>query len=132
MRPRRRQALERGAIADEGAARARRVLSGRRCRASHCSRITSWLIPDLLGWRLVVALIAEFCDMSSPKGGHAFSVYDDLRARMVTSGAPEKEIAFAHDAASATKKAARFKSVPQGRVRVLLGSTAKMRWVPTC
>ncbi|EWS56831.1 DEAD/DEAH box helicase family protein [Methylibium sp. T29] len=67
-----------------------------------------------------------FCDMSSPKQGHVFSVYDDLRARLVEAGVPEKEIAFVHDAETDTQKATLFKAVREGRVRVLLGSTAKM------
>nr|WP_297383506.1 DEAD/DEAH box helicase [uncultured Roseateles sp.] len=67
-----------------------------------------------------------FCDLSSPKGGTTFSVYDDLRARLVDAGIPEKDIAFVHDAETDTQKAALFKAVRDGRVRVLLGSTAKM------
>ena len=67
-----------------------------------------------------------FCDLSSPKGGKAFSVYDDLRTRLMATGIPEKEIAFVHDADSDAQKAALFKAVREGRVRVLLGSTAKM------
>ncbi|MDO9072529.1 MAG: DEAD/DEAH box helicase family protein [Rubrivivax sp.] len=67
-----------------------------------------------------------FCDMSSPKGGHAFSVYDDLQARLMEAGVPGKEIAFVHDAETDTQKATLFKAVREGRVRVLLGSTAKM------
>ncbi len=67
-----------------------------------------------------------FCDLSSPKGGKTFSIYDDLRARLMAAGIPEKEIAFIHDAESDAQKAALFKAVREGRVRVLLGSTAKM------
>ncbi|MBE0550543.1 MAG: DEAD/DEAH box helicase [Rubrivivax sp.] len=67
-----------------------------------------------------------FCDMSSPKAGHAFSVYDDLRARLIEAGVEEKEIAFVHDADTDIQKATLFKAVREGRVRVLLGSTAKM------
>jgi hypothetical protein len=67
-----------------------------------------------------------FCDMSSPKGGHAFSVYDDLRTRLIEAGVPEKEIAFVHDAETDAQKASLFKAVREGRVRMLLGSTAKM------
>ena len=67
-----------------------------------------------------------FCDLSSPKGGKVFSVYDDLRARLMAAGIPEKEIVFVHDADSDAQKAALFKAVREGRVRVLLGSTAKM------
>jgi hypothetical protein len=67
-----------------------------------------------------------FCDMSSPKAGQAFSVYDDLRTRLIEAGIPEKEIAFVYDAETDTQKATLFKAVREGRVRVLLGSTAKM------
>ena len=67
-----------------------------------------------------------FCDLSSPKGGKAFSVYDDMRTRLVERGMPEREIAFIHDADSDAQKASLFKAVRDGKVRVLLGSTAKM------
>lgn len=67
-----------------------------------------------------------FCDLSSPKGGKAFSVYDDMRERLIAAGIPAKEIAFVHDADTDVQKAALFKSVREGRVRVLLGSTPKM------
>ena len=75
---------------------------------------------DIRGAQLV------FCDLSSPKGGKSFSVYDDLRGRLVDAGIPEKEIAFVHDAETDSQKATLFKAVREGRVRVLLGSTAKM------
>jgi N12 class adenine-specific DNA methylase len=67
-----------------------------------------------------------FCDLSSPKGDKGFSVYDDLRQRLVDAGLPDKEIAFVHDADTDVQKATLFKAVREGRVRVLLGSTAKM------
>jgi hypothetical protein len=67
-----------------------------------------------------------FCDLSSPKHGKAFSVYEDLRERLNEAGIPEKEIAFVHDAETDAQKASLFKAVRDGRVRVLLGSTAKM------
>lgn len=67
-----------------------------------------------------------FCDLSSPKAGKAFSVYDDLKQRLVDVGVPAIEIAFVHDADTDTQKATLFKAVREGRVRVLLGSTAKM------
>jgi len=67
-----------------------------------------------------------FCDLSSPKGGREFSVYDDLCERLIDAGIPEKEIAFVHDAQTDVQKATLFKAVREGRVRVLLGSTAKM------
>ncbi|MEK5750322.1 hypothetical protein, partial [Acinetobacter nosocomialis] len=67
-----------------------------------------------------------FCDLSSPKGGKAFSVYEDLKQRLVEAGIPEREIAFIHDAETDAQKATLFKAVREGRVRVLLGSTGKM------
>jgi hypothetical protein len=67
-----------------------------------------------------------FCDLSSPKGSREFSVYDDLWERLIDAGIPEKEIAFVHDAQTDVQKATLFKAVREGRVRVLLGSTAKM------
>lgn len=67
-----------------------------------------------------------FCDLSSPKGGKAFSVYDDLRDRLIDAGVPHKEVAYVHEAETDAQKASLFKAVREGRVRVLLGSTAKM------
>lgn len=67
-----------------------------------------------------------FCDLSSPKGGRAFSVYEDLRMRLIDAGVPEQEIAFIHDADTDAQKAKLFKNVREGRIRVLLGSTQKM------
>ncbi|MDR3367709.1 Eco57I restriction-modification methylase domain-containing protein [Rhodoferax sp.] len=67
-----------------------------------------------------------FCDLSSPKGDKGFSVYDDLRQRLIEAGLPEKDIAFVHDADTDVQKATLFKAVRDGRIRVLLGSTAKM------
>lgn len=67
-----------------------------------------------------------FCDLSSPQGGKTFSVYEDLRQRLIEAGVPAQEIAFIHDAESDAQKAALFKAVREGRTRVLLGSTGKM------
>jgi hypothetical protein len=67
-----------------------------------------------------------FCDLSSPKQGKAFSVYDDLKQRLADAGVPAQEIAFVHDADTDAQKATLFKAVREGRVRILLGSTAKM------
>jgi N12 class adenine-specific DNA methylase len=67
-----------------------------------------------------------FCDMSTPKGGMAFSVYEALRETLVASGIPADQIAFIHDADTDTKKAKLFRQVREGKVRVLLGSTDKM------
>lgn len=55
-----------------------------------------------------------------------FSVYDDLKAKLIAKGIPEKEIAFIHDANTEQQKEDLFGKVRSGRVRVLFGSTAKM------
>jgi len=55
-----------------------------------------------------------------------FSVYDDLKAKLIAKGIPENEIAFIHDAGTDLQKAELFAKVRTGRVRVLIGSTSKM------
>lgn len=65
-----------------------------------------------------------FCDLSTP--GKGFSVYEDIRSKLVARGVPENEIAFIHDANTDEKKKALFAKVRSGQVRVLMGSTAKM------
>lgn len=55
-----------------------------------------------------------------------FSVYEDLRDKLVKAGIPQNEIAFIHDYDTAAKKQALFKDVNAGRVRLLIGSTEKM------
>lgn len=59
-------------------------------------------------------------------GGGNFSVYDDIKAKLVAKGMPEDQIAFIHDYDTDEKKAALFSAVNAGEVRVLLGSTPKM------
>lgn len=56
----------------------------------------------------------------------SFSVYDDLKAKLIAKGIPENEIAFIHDANTELQKEELFGKVRTGRVRVLFGSTAKM------
>ena len=67
-----------------------------------------------------------FCDLSTPSGKHGFNVYDDMRDKLVRKGIPEGEIAFIQDFDSDAAKAALFRDVRHGRVRILFGSTAKM------
>jgi N12 class adenine-specific DNA methylase/predicted RNA methylase len=55
-----------------------------------------------------------------------FSVYDDLREKLISRGIPADEIAFIHDANTEAQKEELFGKVRSGRVRVLLGSTPKM------
>ena len=67
-----------------------------------------------------------FCDLSTPKGNNEFSVYTDIRNKLIAKGIPEDEIKFIHEADTEVKKQDLFKKVRKGDVRVLLGSTSKM------
>ncbi len=66
-----------------------------------------------------------FCDISTP-AQNKFNVYDEIRARLLERGIPEKEIAYIHTADTDAKKKTLFDSVNAGRIRILLGSTEKM------
>ena len=78
-----------------------------------------------------------FCDLSTPKqfeekidedGNYVFTdSYNDLRRKLVLKGIPREEIAFIHEADSETKKKELFAKVRKGEIRVLIGSTSKMR-----
>ena len=67
-----------------------------------------------------------FCDLSTPTTDGSFSVYGNLKKKLMDAGIPEEEIAFIHTADSEAKKKELFSKVRSGQVRVLLGSTAKM------
>ena len=55
-----------------------------------------------------------------------FSVYDDVKTKLIAKGIPEDEIAFIHDANTDIKKEKLFKNVNNGEIRILIGSTTKM------
>ena len=67
-----------------------------------------------------------FCDLSTPKSEGVFSVYDDIRSKLVEMGVPENEIVYIHDAKTEAQKKDLFAKVRAGQVRVLLGSTQRM------
>ena len=82
-----------------------------------------------------------FCDVSTPQAtvkakatalnphsgiAKPFTVYEDIRSKLIAQGIPPEQIAFIHDANSEAKKKELFGKVRSGQVRVLLGSTAKM------
>lgn len=92
-----------------------------------------------------------FCDLSTPKGkrhpgesatpaveaegvsmddllaaGHGFSVYEDLKAKLIAKGIPGHEIRFIHEANTNTRKGKLYEDMNAGRARVLVGSTFKM------
>ncbi len=84
-----------------------------------------------------------FCDISTPKTKTAakaeptltnldpipeksFTVYEDIRDKLIARGVKPEEIAFIHDANTEEKKKDLFGKVRSGKVRVLMGSTSKM------
>ena len=81
-----------------------------------------WLdSAELKGAQLV------FCDLSTPQASSkGFSVYDDVREKLIARGVPSADIAFIQDHDEDAAKATLFKSVREGKVRILLGSTPKM------
>lgn len=56
----------------------------------------------------------------------AFTVYDDIRQKLIAQGVPAEQIAFIHEANTEVRKKELFAKVRTGQVRVLMGSTSKM------
>lgn len=67
-----------------------------------------------------------FLDLSTPKGSGTWSLYDDIRDKLVAAGIPEKEVAFIHEASTDAAKEKLFAAARSGKVRIVLGSTSKM------
>lgn len=59
-------------------------------------------------------------------GSSAFSVYEDIRSKLIDRGVPPEQVRFIHDASTDLQKAKLFDEMNRGDVRILLGSTAKM------
>ncbi len=53
-------------------------------------------------------------------------VYAEIRAELAARGVPPEEVAFIHDHETKARRDALFAAVNDGRVRVRIGSTAKM------
>ena len=70
--------------------------------------------------------LTELTGVSSEAMDSNFSVYEDIRSKLIARGVPQEEIAFIHDANTEVKKKDLFAKVRAGQVRVLIGSTAKM------
>jgi N12 class adenine-specific DNA methylase len=80
-----------------------------------------------------------FSDIGIPKGekksntsirtsddiDYKFSVYQDIKDKLIDLGIPKEEIAFIHDAKTDKKKGELFEQVRQGDIRILFASTAK-------
>ena len=67
-----------------------------------------------------------FCDLSTPRGEEEYSVYQDMKTKLMKMGIPQSEIAFVHDAKTDVQKEVLFGKVRSGSIRILMGSTAKM------
>ncbi|NLP65522.1 N-6 DNA methylase [Paraburkholderia sacchari] len=65
-------------------------------------------------------------ELLAGRGAAKFSVYDDIRAKLIARGIPAEEIRFIHEAKTDLQRAKLFEQVRRGDVRFLLGSTAKM------
>ena len=61
-----------------------------------------------------------------PEPEPAFTVYEDIRQKLIAQGVPAEQIAFIHESNTEVRKKELFSKVRTGQVRVLLGSTAKM------
>ncbi len=55
-----------------------------------------------------------------------FSVYEDLKQKLINMGMPEEQVKFIHDADNEQKRKELYRNMNNGEVRVLIGSTAKM------
>lgn len=58
--------------------------------------------------------------------GSKFSVYDDLRAKLIAGGVAPHEVAFIHDARTTAQRKVMFDRMNRGDLRILIGSTLKM------
>ncbi|WP_420893119.1 SNF2-related protein [Pseudoflavonifractor phocaeensis] len=61
-----------------------------------------------------------------PDAEPAFTIYEDIRQKLIAQGMSAEQIAFIHEAKTEVQKKELFSKVRTGQVRVLLGSTAKM------
>lgn len=65
-------------------------------------------------------------DVEGATGVAGFSIYDDMKTKLVAGGIPANQIEFIHDHDTPQAKDALFKRVNAGDVRFLFGSTPKM------
>lgn len=82
--------------------------------------------PDHVDTDRAVQLLEKTNPDDIESMGARFDVYNDVKQKLMAKGVPESEIAFIHDAANDKQKAELFDAVNTGKVRFLLGSTAKM------
>ena len=66
----------------------------------------------------------RLCRLDEPEP--AFTIYEDIRQKLIAQGMPAEQIAFIHEAKTEVQKKELFSKVRTGQVRVLLGSTSKL------
>ncbi len=66
-----------------------------------------------------------WCDLSTPKPGR-FSIYKDIKSKLIKRGIPANEIGFIHDVKNKKMLPSFFKRAVDGKMRVVLASTARM------
>ncbi len=70
--------------------------------------------------------LERMLDKENEDSGSSFTIYEDLREKLVAKGIPRDQIAFIHEANTETRKKELYAKVRSGQVRVLMGSTFKM------
>ena len=90
-------------------------------KVARCARIAAEIYHKTSGDKCAQLI---FCDTSTPKD--KFNIYDELKNLLGVHGVPEDAVAYIHDAATDKKRESLFKSVREGRIRILIGSTFKL------
>ena len=75
---------------------------------------------------LFFAKVLDMLDRDNDADDSPFTIYDDIRDKLVAKGIPREQIAFIHEANTEVRKKELFAKVRTGQVRVLIGSTFKM------
>jgi N12 class adenine-specific DNA methylase len=70
------------------------------------------------------AIQVIWCDLSTP--GKGWSIYDEIKQKLVDKSVPVEEIGFIHDADNDKKLAAFYDKANAGKIRIILASTSKM------
>lgn len=88
------------------------------------------IVKDLKETESYKGTVAVFCDNQNRLGTNAagkkvveFNIYDDMKAKLIKAGVPEKQIAIIKSGMSITAKQKIFDAVNSGEIRVVLGST---------
>ena len=87
---------------------------------------TSRKVAKAVGGNIDSPEIHALEQFNEPEETKEFTVYDDIRDKLVSRVIPREEIAFIHEANTEARKKELFAKVRSGQVRVLMGSTFKM------